>query len=132
MQLATRSRSIAAFSSLTATRWIVPRAGYSSTSARLSNPKTDPNPANYPPQPPVQNVSASDATTTEDASAANVPLQESPDAGERARHLQAPNRPTTWASSQQPKELAMTGPRFEQTIIELQVSFLLLLLMGFG
>jgi hypothetical protein len=48
-------------------------------------------------------------------------LVETPEEAERARHLQAPNRATTWAKSQQPREKAMTGPRFEQTIIEVQV-----------
>ncbi|KAI8909761.1 zinc-finger domain-containing protein [Gorgonomyces haynaldii] len=33
---------------------------------------------------------------------------------------QAPNRPTTWSASQQPKELATSGPRFEQTLWEYQ------------
>jgi NADH dehydrogenase (ubiquinone) Fe-S protein 6 len=34
--------------------------------------------------------------------------------------MQAPNRATTWASNQQPREQAMVGPRFEQTIMETQ------------
>lgn len=67
-------------------------------------------------------MSATNATPVEDPSAMKVPLQEDPEAGERNRQLQAPNRASTWARSQQPREMAMTGPRFEQTIMELQVS----------
>jgi NADH dehydrogenase (ubiquinone) Fe-S protein 6 len=33
---------------------------------------------------------------------------------------QAPNHPTTWSSSQQPRPAAGLGPRFEQTAMELQ------------
>jgi len=47
-------------------------------------------------------------------------LQESAAEGERQRQLQAPNRSTVWSRSQQPRDRAMTGPRFEQTIIEHQ------------
>jgi hypothetical protein len=50
-------------------------------------------------------------------------LAETPEAGERSRELQAPNRASTWAKNQAPREEAMTGPRFEQTIMELQVGF---------
>ena len=41
--------------------------------------------------------------------------------GEKARSLQAPNRKETWSKSQQKREIAMSGPRFEHTIFELQV-----------
>lgn len=47
--------------------------------------------------------------------------QEDPVVAEAIRSLQAPNRATTWAASQKPREEAMTGPRFEQTIMETQV-----------
>jgi hypothetical protein len=47
-------------------------------------------------------------------------LAESVEAAEKARHMQAPNRATTWSRSQRPRELGMVGPRFEQTIIEMQ------------
>jgi len=33
---------------------------------------------------------------------------------------QAPNYPTTWSTSQRPRTAAQSGPRFEQTILELQ------------
>jgi NADH dehydrogenase (ubiquinone) Fe-S protein 6 len=47
-------------------------------------------------------------------------MAESVEAGEKARHMQAPNRATTWSKSQRPRALAMVGPRFEQTILSLQ------------
>ena len=115
MLSAARGRIVA---SLTPRLAVTRRAGYSSTSSRLSE---NPNPANVPPEPPKPNVSESNATPVQDPSAFNVPLQESPEAAEKVRRLQAPNRATTWASNQQPREVAMTGPRFEQTIMELQV-----------
>lgn len=109
-----RSR-IAAFSALTSR--FAARASYSSTVPRFSE---NPNPANVEAQPPKPNVSASNATPIENPSATNVTLQEDPEVGERYRQLQAPNRSKTWARSQQPRELAMTGPRFEQTIMGYQ------------
>ena len=36
--------------------------------------------------------------------------------------MQSPNRKTVWSRSQNPREMAMSGPRFEQTIMEDQVS----------
>ena len=48
-------------------------------------------------------------------------LVESPAEGEEKRVMQAPNRKTTWSRSQQSREQAMIGPRFEQTIMEDQV-----------
>lgn len=43
-----------------------------------------------------------------------------PDA-EKMRVMQAPNRKDVWTRSQMPREMAMSGPRFEQTIMEVQV-----------
>jgi len=40
---------------------------------------------------------------------------------EELRVAQAPNRKTTWSTSQQPRERAMVGPRFEQTTMADQV-----------
>ncbi|RMZ91350.1 hypothetical protein DV736_g1445, partial [Chaetothyriales sp. CBS 134916] len=51
------------------------------------------------------------------ASSQGQPLAEST---EKLRIPQAPNREETWSKSQQPRELAMTGPRFEQTILDTQ------------
>ena len=50
-------------------------------------------------------------------------LQESVEEGEKKRVMQSPNRSTIWSRSQQPREKAMVGPRFEQTIMEDQVCY---------
>lgn len=76
----------------------------------------DPTPPTHKP-----NVSATNATPVDSMGAWDAPLKEEPEVGERNRQLQAPNRANTWAASQQPREKAMTGPRFEQTIMEMQV-----------
>ncbi|KAL2010772.1 hypothetical protein VTN00DRAFT_6579 [Thermoascus crustaceus] len=115
-----RSRLTALSSSAwsSTSRLIVPRAGYSSTASRLSEnfiPANDPSP-----QKPKPNVSETNAAPLESVGSWDAPLQEAPEFGERNRQLQAPNRATTWAKSQRPREEAMTGPRFEQTIMELQ------------
>jgi hypothetical protein len=52
----------------------------------------------------------------------DVLVHESVEDAEKLRVMQEPNRATTWSRSQKPRGLAMTGPRFEQTIVELQVS----------
>ncbi|KIV93023.1 hypothetical protein PV10_04268 [Exophiala mesophila] len=66
------------------------------------------------------NVSKTNETPTDAMGARDKPLQEAVAAAEKSRQLQSPNRATTWSRSQQPREMAMTGPRFEQTIIEEQ------------
>lgn len=82
--------------------------------------------ANDPSPPtPKPNVSGTNATPVDAVGAWDAPLQEEPEVGERNRQLQAPNRANTWAASQEPRERAMTGPRFEQTIMELQVCLVL-------
>lgn len=111
-----RSR-IAALSS-TCPRFLA-RASYSTTVPRFSEnfmQANDPNPPT-----PKPNVSATNATPVDAMGSWDYSLQEEPEVGERNRQLQAPNRANTWAASQQPREKAMTGPRFEQTIMELQV-----------
>ena len=40
---------------------------------------------------------------------------------ERTRVMQAPNRATVWSRTQNAREVAMAGPRFEQTVLEAQV-----------
>ncbi|TVY32941.1 Lactobacillus shifted protein [Lachnellula subtilissima] len=47
-------------------------------------------------------------------------LQESVEDAEHRRIMQAPNRATVWSKNQNPRGKAMTGPRFEQTIMEAQ------------
>ncbi len=76
------------------------------------------------PNPPaaVQNVSESNAVPISTMGLRDAPLQELPEASEKQRQMQAPNRREPWSRSQQPRERAMSGPRFEQTIMEYQVS----------
>jgi len=50
-------------------------------------------------------------------------MQESVKDGEKLRVQQAPNRIGIWSRSQNPRAKAMTGPRFEQTMMEYQVCF---------
>lgn len=56
-------------------------------------------------------------------------LQELPKDAEERRVMQAPNRATTWSRSQRPRSEAMVGPRFEQTLMEYQVSSFLSLIV---
>lgn len=100
----------------------VARAGYSSTVPRFSENLMQPNDPS-PPK-PKPNTSATNETPVDAMGSWDAPLHEEPEVGERNRQLQAPNRANTWAPSQMPRERAMTGPRFEQTIMELQVSIL--------
>lgn len=94
-----------------------------STSDRSSDrvPTNDPSPPK-----PVQNVSDSNAVPISPMGLrdSDRPLQEMPEDSERQRVMQAPNRKETWSRSQQPRERAMSGPRFEQTIMEYQVRFI--------
>ena len=85
---------------------------------------TDGIPTNDPSPPePVQNVSDSNAIpiSPQGMRDSSLPLQEMPEDSERQRVMQAPNRKEPWSRSQQPRERAMSGPRFEQTIMEYQV-----------
>ena len=91
-----------------------------STADRTSDrvPTNDPNPPA-----PAPNVSASNATPISPQGLRDTdrPLQEYPEDSEKMRVMQAPNRSEPWSRSQQPRERAMSGPRFEQTIMEYQV-----------
>jgi hypothetical protein len=51
----------------------------------------------------------------------DAPLQEFVEEAEKIREWQAPNRKGIWSRSQNPRPLAMSGPRFEQTIFKYQV-----------
>ena len=94
----------------------IPR--YASTTARESDkiPTNDPNPPKSPP-----NVSESNAIPISMQGVKSGTLQETPEDGEAQRQMQAPNRKDVWSPSQQPRDRAMSGPRFEQTIMEYQV-----------
>ncbi|KAK5146173.1 hypothetical protein LTR04_001106 [Oleoguttula sp. CCFEE 6159] len=82
-----------------------------------------PIPANDPnPKTPVQNVSATNALPTSSEGSFDKVLQESVQVAEERRTMQAPNRKGIWSRSQRPRSQAMTGPRFEQTIMEDQAN----------
>ncbi|KAJ5114216.1 hypothetical protein N7456_002750 [Penicillium angulare] len=96
---------------------------YSSTVPRLHENRMQPNDPSPPA--PKPNVSATNAPEASSAPIDRLVVMENtyvenPAVGEQIRSMQAPNRATTWAASQQPRAQAMTGPRFEQTIMETQ------------
>ncbi|TKX26820.1 zinc finger domain-containing protein 2 [Elsinoe australis] len=101
------------------------RAGRLFASSRAFHPSTillrtdNPVPANDPnPRQPESPVSSTNAVPTSSEGSFDKVLQESVEEGEKMRVMQAPNRQATWSRSQQPREKAMVGPRFEQTIME--------------
>ncbi|KAL9614461.1 MAG: hypothetical protein Q9167_001064 [Letrouitia subvulpina] len=109
---------------LRAPNYLAPRI-FSSYSLRrryaTSGRTSDRVPTNDPEPPaPVQNVSDSNAVPIDPQGLQDAPLQEYPEDNEKLRQMQAPNRRAPWSRSQQPRERAMSGPRFEQTIMELQ------------
>ena len=88
-------------------------------------PTNDPNPSK-----PAQNVSETNATPLEEWKR-DADMVESTKDAEKQRTMQAPNRAKVWSRSQAPRELAMSGPRFEQTIMEYQVSTLIYLVRDY-
>jgi hypothetical protein len=91
------------------------RSAYSTT-------PDNPIPANDPKgRHPRSPVSATNATPTSSEGSQDKVLQESVEQGEELRTMQSPNRKDIWSRSQQPRERAMVGPRFEQTIMADQV-----------
>ena len=82
------------------------------------------NPPATPPVPKQPTTVPMDSDTVAGGNAipaASSAFEGLPDVAERARIMQAPNRAMVWSSRQNPREVAMTGPRFEQTIMKLQV-----------
>ena len=67
------------------------------------------------------NVSETNAVPTSSEGAFDKVLQENVEDAERMRTMQAPNYKGVWSRSQTPRVVAMSGPRFEQTIMEDQV-----------
>jgi NADH dehydrogenase (ubiquinone) Fe-S protein 6 len=61
-------------------------------------------------RPPLVRLSSSSSSSAVPAEAKPIPAVAS----------QAPNRATTWSTNQQPRPAGQSGPRFEQTIMELQ------------
>ena len=86
------------------------------TSDRVAT--NDPNPPK-----PVTHGSETNALPIDTQGLRDAPLQEMPEETEHQRLMQAPNRKEVWSRSQAPRDLAMSGPRFEQTIMGLQVFF---------
>ena len=118
MMLTQLHRHVPFLASICQPRCIAPR--YYATRERTSDriPTNDPSPPA-----PVQNVSESNAVPISPLGMrdSDRPLQEMPENSEHQRAMQAPNRKEPWSRSQQPRERAMSGPRFEQTIMEYQV-----------
>lgn len=110
---------------LTALASVRPRLAvraYSSTVPRLSGEnRMQPNDPTAPVVKP--NVSETNAVPVDSMGSWDDSLQEDPAVAERMRSMQAPNRAGTWSASQQPRENAMVGPRFEQTIMQTQVGY---------
>jgi NADH dehydrogenase (ubiquinone) Fe-S protein 6 len=71
----------------------------------------------------VPNVSKSNELPTATLNKEVHAMQENVEIAEKLRVTQAPNRLGVWSRSQSPRSKAMTGPRFEQTIMDLQVSY---------
>jgi NADH dehydrogenase (ubiquinone) Fe-S protein 6 len=92
------------------------RAYKSTTTTSQSSPANDPVDRKS-----VPNVSETNATPTSSEGSFDKVLQEDVQDAERMRTQQAPNYKGIWSRSQQPREVAMSGPRFEQSIMEDQV-----------
>ena len=93
---------------------------FASTTTRES----DKIPTNDPKLPKeIPNVSVSNTIPVSKQGIKSGTLQETVEDGEIQRQMQAPNRKSVWSRSQQPRDKAMSGPRFEQTTMEMQVSF---------
>jgi len=88
------------------------------TNAFSANDKQGINDPNPPKE--VPNVSKTNELPIETPHR-DAPLQEYAEDAEKLRVMQAPNRTDIWSRSQNPRAKAMTGPRFEQTIMEFQV-----------
>lgn len=81
-------------------------------------------PANDPVKRDVKpNVSKTNEMATSSEGSFDQTLQESVQEAEELRTTQAPNFKGIWSRSQNPRAVAMSGPRFEQTIIADQVCF---------
>jgi NADH dehydrogenase (ubiquinone) Fe-S protein 6 len=111
MLLTARSRAVW---QLSRTAQISARRAY----AYSANDKQEVNDTNPPKE--VPNVSKTNELPIETPHR-DAALQENAKEAEKLRVMQAPNRAGVWSRSQNPRARAMSGPRFEQTIIDLQV-----------
>ena len=60
------------------------------------------------------------ASSSTSSSSSSTPVKIGAETPASALTTQAPNYPTTWSTSQKPRPLAGSGPRFEQTEMALQ------------
>ena len=98
---------------------------FSNSSRRLSasgsTTNDNPVPVNTTLRPSTAtNATETNAIPTSPTHGQDRALVEDPVEGEQMRVQQAPNRLQTWSRSQRPRSDAMTGPRFEQMIVETQ------------
>ena len=96
----------------------------SSVTSRNQGPGTGENreQANDPlPRKDTQNVSESNETSVSAMGSRDQAFTELTADAEKQRVMQAPNRAGVWSRNQQSRDIAMSGPRFEQTIMETQV-----------
>lgn len=101
--------------------WQISRRAQASARRSYAFSANDQQEINDPKKPKeVSNVSKTNELPTEPGHL-DARLQEIADEGEKQRVMQAPNRATIWSRSQNPRAKAMTGPRFEQTVMEYQV-----------
>ncbi|EEH37235.1 NADH-ubiquinone oxidoreductase [Paracoccidioides lutzii Pb01] len=99
---------------------LLPR-GFTTSASNLSEPAEHAIPTNNPNlRQKIASISETNAVPVDSMGAQDAALQESTEEARRNLAKQAPNRTTIWAKSQQPREKAMTGPRFEQTVMEYQ------------
>ncbi|KFY13082.1 hypothetical protein V491_06527 [Pseudogymnoascus sp. VKM F-3775] len=68
----------------------------------------------------VPNVSKTNELPQGKQQGNDVLVHENVENAQKLRTMQEPNRATTWSRSQKAREVAMSGPRFEQTIVEQQ------------
>ena len=88
-------------------------------------PTSDRVPTNEPSPPdPAPNISSTNAVPVSPQGLRDAPMVESIAEGEKQRQMQAPNRKDVWSRSQARRDEAMSGPRFEQTMMHMQVSYI--------
>jgi NADH dehydrogenase (ubiquinone) Fe-S protein 6 len=108
------------------------RANLTSSAARQRNPNPEnPIPTNTPSPKEVTSISETNAVPVDSMGGQDASIQESVEAATKQLQRQAPNRDRPWAKGQQERSAAMTGPRFEQTMMEWQVCWNLVYLYFF-
>ncbi|KAF2753900.1 putative NADH-ubiquinone oxidoreductase [Pseudovirgaria hyperparasitica] len=104
-------------------RFVLARPYSSSSTPSTENPVPASDPKAQGKERHVSPVSKTNETKTSPIGSHDGALQETTEQGEYLRVTQAPNRQSPnrstgiWSPSQQPRAVAMSGPRFEQTIM---------------